>query len=46
MAFFRLPGLSAFLEEVSQCCVTVLEADVKYIILNELQSLSNQLIAA
>lgn len=46
MAFFRLPGLSTFLEEVFQCCVTVLAVDVKYIIFNELQSLSSQLIAA
>ena len=44
MAFFRLPGLSTFLEEVFQCCVTVLAVDVKYIIFNELQSLSSQLI--
>lgn len=46
MAFFKLPGLNTFLEEVFQCCVTVLEVDVKYIIFNELQSLSSQLIAA
>lgn len=50
MASFRSPGLNIFPEEVFQCCIIVLEVDVKYSILIsvfffELQSLSSQVIA-